>query len=251
MLRISKSGHKIERLVTNMYNEIGNNMENAPQNIYLSILTKVVETISEELSIKDSTREYDVIKTLSSALQRCFETTKFINFFQQPIMNEPFKVEVYGETHIWKPDIYVKTDDGYGFFIEVNMNKGFSIRELSLHLYSRLEFLEKLKVLGGLLVYIEPDTGQIHVVQIAKGNELKEVEIYEQAIDNGHGNIAILKANQYSTHPDELLDKAVLQYVGNKPYNQFVDIREENPWVRIVITGINNISYKPFEQHRL
>lgn len=226
-------------------------METLPQNIYLNILAQVVESVSHELSINDNTKEQEVIMTLSGALGRCFESIQYISFFQNPIINKVLEVDVYGEKRKWIPDIYIETNDGYGFFIEVNMNKGCSIRDLSLRLYSRLDFLEKLHIVGGVLIYIDPSTAHIQVEQIAKGNELSEVSIFEQSVEDGHAKVAILIANPYSSHPDEILDKAVLQYVGNKPYNQFVDTRNDNQWVRIVTTGINKISYKPFEQHRL
>jgi hypothetical protein len=49
------------------------------------------------------------------------------------------------------------------------------------------------------------------------------------------------------------LDYAVSQYVGYKPFTQFIDIEMDNPWVRVIVFGINEMNQEDFDplKHRL
>lgn len=68
----------------------------------------------------------------------------------------------------------------------------------------------------------------------------------------GKGKIAIL---MYCGEDDPvaLLDQAVSTYVGNKGHNQFIDINMDNPWIRVVIAGINEMKQEDFDpkKHKL
>lgn len=230
-------------------------MGTTPQSIYLGILAKVVEDTCQEIIIKDDTREYDVIRSLNESLGQRLDEMDRLNFFKSPIIGNTIKVEVFGEERHWTPDIFVETSDGIGFFIELyigdDRRRNFTIRELSLHLYSRLHFVEKQNILGGVLVYINRNTRAIQVEEIINGNSLEEISIFEQDLDNGKGKVAILIASQYALNPEELLDRATYQYVGDKRYNQFVDIRKDNPRVRVITTGINELTYGEFNKQQL
>ena len=228
-------------------------METLPQNIYLNILAQVVESVSHELSINDNMKEQDVIMTLSGALRRCFESIHYISFFQNPITNKPIDIDVRGGKRKWQPDILVRTSDGVGFFVELKIidSDHYSARDYALRLYALLNLLASENIVGGLLVCLNRKTNQIRVEQIIKGDDLKEVSIFEQELDNGKGKVAILIASQYTSNPEELLDRAAVQYVGDKRYNQFVDIRKDSRLVRVITTGINDLSYEAFGKQQL
>lgn len=82
-----------------------------------------------------------------------------------------------------------------------------------------------------------------------------QIKIQESTIDltfNRKGQVAIL---MYAGEGDPVakLDWAVYEYVGNVGHNQFIDINMDNPWVRVIISGINDMNQEDFdpEKHKL
>jgi len=66
----------------------------------------------------------------------------------------------------------------------------------------------------------------------------KRKKITIQEIDNnGKGKIAIFTFKGESD-PVKHLDKAVKLYTTGQQYIEFVDINMDNPWIRIVFSGI-------------
>jgi hypothetical protein len=53
--------------------------------------------------------------------------------------------------------------------------------------------------------------------------------------------------------PVKHLNEAVHYYVGTNGYNEFIDANMDNPWVRVIIKGINYMEQEPFdsEKHHL
>lgn len=53
--------------------------------------------------------------------------------------------------------------------------------------------------------------------------------------------------------PVKHLNEAVHYYVGTNGYNEFIDANMDNPWVRVIIKGINDMDQEPFdsEKHHL
>ena len=49
-----------------------------------------------------------------------------------------------------------------------------------------------------------------------------------------------------SGDPVVKLNEAVSQYVRNEGYNEFIDANMDNPWIRIIIKGINEMKQEPF-----
>lgn len=45
----------------------------------------------------------------------------------------------------------------------------------------------------------------------------------------------------------EYMDSAVSDVVQNNPYNEFTEIHLDNPWVRVIIFGINGLDYQEFK----
>ena len=56
-----------------------------------------------------------------------------------------------------------------------------------------------------------------------------------------------------SGDPVKHLNEAVRLYVKDKGYNEFIDANMDNPWVRVIIKGINDMEQLPFdpEKHHL
>jgi len=77
---------------------------------------------------------------------------------------------------------------------------------------------------------------------------MEKIIIQESSIELTHdrkGQIAVL---MYVGDKDPVakLNLAVSQYVGNFSHIQFVDINMDNPWVRVIITGINEMNQEDF-----
>ena len=72
---------------------------------------------------------------------------------------------------------------------------------------------------------------------------MNDVKIFDQVLINPDGSqagkLAILVGGLNSTDPKSFMDLAVLTYVGPKPHNQFVEIHLDNPWTRVLTSGIN------------
>ena len=47
------------------------------------------------------------------------------------------------------------------------------------------------------------------------------------------------------------MNAAVSEYVGRDLYNEFVEIHMDNPWVRVIVSNINELDYKDFVNQRL
>lgn len=80
---------------------------------------------------------------------------------------------------------------------------------------------------------------------------MENVKIFEKNLTTEECKMAILVGGLLSPNPKSIMDKAVKQYVGNQPYVEFVDINLDNPWVRVVIKGINKIEYEEYADQKL
>lgn len=75
----------------------------------------------------------------------------------------------------------------------------------------------------------------------------EDVEIKEFHVENG-GVIAILRGGL--NKPKSYMDYVVSEYVGHAMHNQFIEIFLDNPYVRVVVTGINDFNYEVFDTDR-
>ncbi len=75
----------------------------------------------------------------------------------------------------------------------------------------------------------------------------EDVEIKEFHVENG-GIIAILRGGL--NKPKSYMDYVVSEYVGHAMHNQFIEIFLDNPYVRVVVTGINDFNYEVFDTNR-
>ncbi len=83
---------------------------------------------------------------------------------------------------------------------------------------------------------------------------MERIEIFEQVLTKNNkkvGKVAILRGGLNTDNPTAIMNNAVSKYVGNKGYNEFVEIHLDNPWVRVIIGGINDLDFKPFDKQRL
>lgn len=71
-----------------------------------------------------------------------------------------------------------------------------------------------------------------------------EIQIFEQKLDGGKGTISILCGGFNDNNPKLFMDDVVSQYVKGEMYNEFIEIFLDNPYVRVIITGINEIEFK-------
>jgi hypothetical protein len=80
------------------------------------------------------------------------------------------------------------------------------------------------------------------------------VEIFEQPLcKDGRevGKVAFLRGGLNTDNPMGIMKEAVSEYVNTKGYNEFIEIHMDNPWVRVIVSGINKVNYERFEKQRL
>jgi hypothetical protein len=79
---------------------------------------------------------------------------------------------------------------------------------------------------------------------------MKHVSIYEEQLFNDEdqyvGKLAVIRVSHEVQSPETLMGEAIKLYVGDTEYNEFVEIGLDNPWVRVLITGINDLKFKDF-----
>lgn len=70
--------------------------------------------------------------------------------------------------------------------------------------------------------------------------------------DNRKGKIAVF---MYSGEgdPKKVLDNAIKEYVGHNNYVELIDAHLDNPWMRVIVSDINNMKQYAFDpsQHKL
>ena len=81
---------------------------------------------------------------------------------------------------------------------------------------------------------------------------MKDIIYQEATTTNPKVKVGILMYTG-SGDPVKHLNDAVHHYVGHEGYNEFIDANMDNPWIRVIIKGINDIEQVEFnpEIHRL
>jgi hypothetical protein len=74
---------------------------------------------------------------------------------------------------------------------------------------------------------------------------MKDVIYQEAATTNQKVKVGILIYTG-AGDPVKHLNEAVHLYVGNEGYNEFIDANMDNPWVRVIIKGINDMDQQEF-----
>ena len=74
-----------------------------------------------------------------------------------------------------------------------------------------------------------------------KSDKYSDVEIFEKKLAQGVF-IEMLRGGFTAANPKLYMDNVVSEYVRDTMYNEFVEIFLDNPWIRVIIFGINNIN---------
>ncbi len=83
---------------------------------------------------------------------------------------------------------------------------------------------------------------------------MSRIEISEQLLtkeDRTVGKVAVLRGGLNTDNPTAVMNDAVSKYVGRTGHNQFIEIHLDNPWVRVIVSGINELDYKEFTNQTL
>ncbi len=82
-----------------------------------------------------------------------------------------------------------------------------------------------------------------------------QIKIQESIIELTQGRKGKMAVFIYAGDEDPVdrLDWAVSVYVEQNGHYQFIDINMDNPWVRVVLSDINNMNQENFDpaKHRL
>lgn len=75
------------------------------------------------------------------------------------------------------------------------------------------------------------------------------VKIQESTIELTNGRKGKVAVFIYIGEDDPVtkLDWAVSEYVDHQEYNEFIDINMDNPWVRVILSGINEMNQVDFD----
>lgn len=67
-----------------------------------------------------------------------------------------------------------------------------------------------------------------------------DVQVYTDTAANSNLRFTILVGGLGQPNPRAYMDNVVDEFVRGRGYNQFIDEHRDNPYVRIIIEGINN-----------
>jgi hypothetical protein len=85
------------------------------------------------------------------------------------------------------------------------------------------------------------DINKLSDLTSRRSDKYPDVEVFEKELAQGVF-IAMLRGGFESENPKFYMDCAVSEYVQQTMYNEFVEIFLDNPWIRVIIFGINNIT---------
>ena len=60
---------------------------------------------------------------------------------------------------------------------------------------------------------------------------------------DGPCGVSILVGGLGRVNPNSYMDNMVFDYIGNRGHNTYIDHTMKNPWVRVIVTGINQLHY--------
>lgn len=67
-----------------------------------------------------------------------------------------------------------------------------------------------------------------------------DVQVYEKQLENGVV-LVIMRGGLSQPNPKNYMDAAVSEYVQHDPFNEFIEVFLDNPWIRVLIFGINEL----------
>lgn len=82
-----------------------------------------------------------------------------------------------------------------------------------------------------------------------------DVKIFEQEIKDEKGQVkgkfAVLYGGLESESPKNYMDDVVRKYTNGVSHAQYVDILMDNPWTRVIVSGIKNLKFEEFINQKL
>lgn len=81
-------------------------------------------------------------------------------------------------------------------------------------------------------------------MSVIKGLKINEADIILP--NDKKGKIAVFLYSGESD-PSIILDNAIRGYVENNGYNELIDSHLDNPWMRVVVSNINDMEQKQFD----
>ena len=82
---------------------------------------------------------------------------------------------------------------------------------------------------------------------------MKQIEFFEQKIGNGANGckLVIFRGDPTTELSQEIFNEAINEYVGIEPCIQFTDINDDNKWIKVLVSGINNLRFKEYINQKL
>ena len=76
-----------------------------------------------------------------------------------------------------------------------------------------------------------------------------KIKIQESSIELTQGRTGKIAVLQYVGDDDPIakLDWAESEYVGSNRYMEFIDVNNDNPWIRVIISDINEMNQVDFD----
>ena len=90
------------------------------------------------------------------------------------------------------------------------------------------------------------------MAKIAENNmeEFKNLTINKSKYDlkesKGQGSITVFIYSG-SADPKAVLDEAVRIYTNGNGYHEFIDANLDNPWTRVIMSDVNNMTQRKFD----
>lgn len=75
-----------------------------------------------------------------------------------------------------------------------------------------------------------------------------KTQIFQQVLKKDKDGNVISKMAILINTDTEQLQKDIYKYIGEVPCNLFIDIKLNNPWTYLIISGIGNLKYLTEEQ---
>lgn len=80
---------------------------------------------------------------------------------------------------------------------------------------------------------------------------MRDVQIYERTIKDNNGNpigkVALLWGGSRSDTPTSHMNDASCLYVKNEPHTEYIDKRLNQPWLRVILKGLNEIPFRNYD----
>ncbi|MES2386752.1 MAG: hypothetical protein V4543_02020 [Bacteroidota bacterium] len=84
---------------------------------------------------------------------------------------------------------------------------------------------------------------------------IPKVTIAENELKNNEGKVigkvAVFIGGLGMSNPKAILDNAVAKYVQDVPYYQYISSGLDNPWLRVIMYGVDAMDFKEFNEQKI